>query len=42
MKKPKSPKEQGHKGITPQKAKRRPDTWIPSPVKGFNVYKKKG
>ncbi len=31
MKKPK--KDGGHKGITPGKAKRRPGTWNPSPVK---------
>lgn len=39
MKKPK--KDGGHKGLTPNKAKRRSDGWNPSPVKKFNVARKK-
>lgn len=37
MKKPKNPKDSDHKGLNPNKAKRRPDGWNPSPVKKFNV-----
>lgn len=40
MKKPKTPKETAHKGLTPNKAKRRPGGWTPSPVKKFNVSRK--
>ncbi len=36
MKKPKNPKDSTN-GITPQKAKRRPNTWNPSSVKKFSV-----
>lgn len=40
MKTPKNP-SQPTKGYTPQKAKRRSDGWNPSPVKKFNVARKK-